>query len=117
MRDRNSEGARVPGHARPGTDLLYARGRKNSMTCEETKILLADYLSQSMGEAQELTFDAHLATCDACRAEAGRLRALWTSLGLLPFEEPSANLSSRFYETLAAYRHGLESVPQRSWRE
>ena len=87
------------------------------MTCDETKILLADYLSRSMGEAQELAFDAHLATCDACRAEAGRLSTLWTSLGLLPFEEPSANLSSRFYEMLAAYRHGLESAPQRSWRE
>ncbi len=33
------------------------------------------------------------------------------------FEEPSANLSSRFYETLAAYRHGLESAPRPGWRE
>jgi hypothetical protein len=87
------------------------------MTCDEAKILLSDYWSQSLGEAQELAFEAHLAACDNCNAETQRLGALWQSLALLPVEEPSANVRSRFYETLGAYRQGLESAPRRTLRE
>src|SRR5580704_7961412 len=87
------------------------------MTCDEAKILLSEYWSQTLGEAQELAFEAHMATCDGCRAETERLGTLWKSLALLPVEEPSANMRGRFYETLGAYRQGLESAPRRSLRE
>ncbi len=91
------------------------------MTCDQAKLVLADYWNQSLGEAQELAFEAHLATCDACRSEAERLGSLWKSLALIPSEskdfEPGVNLRSRFYETLGAYRQGLESAPKRGWRE
>jgi len=87
------------------------------MTCDEAKILLADYWSQTLGEAQELAFETHTATCDQCRAEAERLGALWKNLALLPVEEPGANLRSRFYESLGAFRQGLESAPKRSLRD
>ena len=42
------------------------------MTCDETKLLLAEYWSQSLGEAEELAFEAHIAGCDPCRGEAVR---------------------------------------------
>jgi hypothetical protein len=87
------------------------------MNCEEVKLLLADYWSHTLGEAQELAFEAHTASCEHCRMEAERLGNLWESLALLPAEEPGANLRSRFYETLGAYRQGLESAPKRGWRE
>lgn len=87
------------------------------MTCDETKVLLADYWSQTLGEAQELAFDAHLAMCDNCRAEAERLGALWKNLAAIPVEEPGPALRTRFYDTLAAFRTGLESAPRRSLRE
>jgi hypothetical protein len=70
-----------------------------------------------LGETQQLAFETHLAGCESCRAETKRLGALWKNLALIPVEEPSAQLRGRFYETLAAYRQGLESAPQRSWRE
>ena len=82
------------------------------MTCEDVKVLLADYWGQTLDEKRELEFEAHTASCDRCRAEAEQLGALWKSLALLPVEEPSANLRSRFYDTLAAYRQGLESAPK-----
>ncbi len=87
------------------------------MTCEEAKTLLSEYWSQTLDETRELAFDAHLAGCETCRAETERLGVLWKSLALLPVEEPSANLRGRFYETLGAFRQGLESAPRRSLRE
>lgn len=86
------------------------------MTCDETKLLLSEYWSESLGEAQELAFEKHLATCDGCRDEAERLGAMWKSLALIPGStkdfEPGPNMRARFYETLGAYRQGLESAPK-----
>lgn len=91
------------------------------MTCDEAKILLSDYWSHTLGDAQELAFEGHLAVCDGCRAEAERLGALWKSLALVPDStkdyEPSASLRGRFYETLGAYRQGLAAAPKRGLRE
>jgi hypothetical protein len=87
------------------------------MTCDETKLLLTDYWTQTLDEKQELAFDAHLATCDACRAEAEQLGALWKGLAQIPAEEPSPALRTRFYDTLAAFRTGLESAPKTTWRD
>jgi hypothetical protein len=91
------------------------------MTCDETKLLLAEYWSQSLGEAEELAFEAHIAGCDPCRGESERLGAMWKSLALIPGSsrefEPGPNLRARFYETLGAYRQGLESAPRRSLRD
>ncbi|SRR5258706_2644967 len=88
------------------------------MTCDESKVLQSEYWSQSLGETQELALEGHLATCEACRGESERLGALWRGLSLLPAEEPSASLRTRFYETLGAYRHGLEASPRKgSWAQ
>jgi hypothetical protein len=91
------------------------------MTCEETKLLLAEYWSESLGEAQELAFETHIAQCDACRSEAEQLGAMWKSLALIPGStkdfEPGPAMRTRFYETLGAYRQGLESAPRRGLRE
>ncbi|MGA3187143.1 MAG: zf-HC2 domain-containing protein [Bryobacteraceae bacterium] len=88
------------------------------MNCDETRLILPEYLNESLGEAQELAFSSHLATCEACRAEAERLGSLWRGLALLPgtFPEPGSNVRDRFYESLAAYRHGMESA-RHGWRE
>ncbi|HLX45333.1 MAG TPA: zf-HC2 domain-containing protein [Bryobacteraceae bacterium] len=91
------------------------------MTCDETKLLLTDYWSQTLGETQELAFEAHIATCEGCHAEAERLGVLWKNLALIPGSskefEPGANLRSRFYETLSAYRQGMEAAPKQSLRD
>jgi hypothetical protein len=79
------------------------------MNCDETKTLMAGYWSGSLEEAEELAFDAHIAGCEPCRAEAGRLGSLWKDLARLPAEEPGEALRNRFYEALGAYRQGLES--------
>ena len=89
------------------------------MNCDETRHHLPEYLSESLNEAQELAFSAHLATCEACRAETERLGSLWRGLALLPgaMQEPGAQVRDRFYESLAAYRHGMESAPKHGFKE
>src|SRR6185436_4961421 len=109
LRSGNGEGARVSSDARIGADVFRARKGNRVMTCDESKVFLSEYWSQTLGETQELALEGHLAMCAACRAESERLGTLWRGLSLLPAEEPSANLRTRFYETLGAYRHGLEA--------
>lgn len=88
------------------------------MTCEEAKLDLPEYLSHSLSEARELEFAAHIASCEACRAETERLGTLWKGLALLPGTMPSprAELRERFYESLTAYKHGMASAKP-SWKE
>ena len=59
-------------------------------------------------EAEEL--DEHFARCAACKQEAAALSETWEMLGLLEQEQPSAQLRPRFYQSLEAYRQGLESA-------
>jgi len=91
------------------------------MTCDEAKLLLSEYWDGSLGEAQELGFEGHLAICDPCRGETERLGEIWKSLALIPGStkdfEPGPNVRPRFYESLGAFRQGLESAPKRGWRE
>ena len=47
------------------------------MTCDESKLLLADYWSHSLGEAEDLAFEAHIAGCE----RAGGKRSGWGRCG------------------------------------
>jgi anti-sigma factor RsiW len=88
------------------------------MNCEEAKLDLPEYLSHSLTEAEELEFSGHIATCAACRAETERLGSLWKGLALLPgmMPAPGDQVRERFYESLAAYRHGMASA-RPGWKE
>jgi hypothetical protein len=79
------------------------------MTCEESKGRMAAYWSESLDEAEELALEAHLVSCGTCRRETEHLGTLWQDLGRLPAPEPSEALRPRFYESLAAFQHGMES--------
>jgi hypothetical protein len=89
------------------------------MNCDLARLILPEYLSESLSETQDLAFAAHLAECETCRAETERLGSLWRGLALLPgtMPEPGANVRDRFYESLAAYRHGMESAPKHGFKE
>ncbi len=81
------------------------------MTCDETRLLLPDYWSQSLSSEQEIAFEGHLSSCETCRGEAERLGTLWRDMGTaMSAEEPSEAVRTRFYETLAAYCDGTAAV-------
>lgn len=82
------------------------------MNCDELEPYIADYLSGTLAGLGREAFETHLAGCEACRAEAGELRRIWQGLGLVKEPAPGRALRGRFYASLEAYRHGLETARQ-----
>ncbi|HSK43516.1 MAG TPA: zf-HC2 domain-containing protein, partial [Candidatus Binatia bacterium] len=72
------------------------------MNCEEIGELLPDYLQGRLNTDRAAVVEKHLAECAACGEEA----ALWKKLALLPEEQPSPALESRFKAMLESYQEG-----------
>ena len=56
------------------------------MTCEEVRGRLDERVEGSLGDAEKELVDAHLADCEACRAEAHALEGLLSAAARLPRE-------------------------------
>lgn len=72
------------------------------MNCEEIGELLPDYLQGRLSPDRAGEVEKHLAECTACGEES----ALWKKLALLPEEQPSPALESRFKAMLESYQEG-----------
>jgi anti-sigma factor RsiW len=72
------------------------------MNCEQNGELLPDYLQGRLGPDDSGEVEKHLSECAACGEEA----ALWKKLALLPDEQPSPALESRFKAMLESYQEG-----------
>jgi anti-sigma factor RsiW len=83
------------------------------MKCDEIREKSADYLAGELDERSLAEVRAHLGDCPSCRDELESLSAIWTKLGVLPKEQPSGALRSRFYEMLEAYKKGLAKDRER----
>jgi hypothetical protein len=83
------------------------------MRCEELREKAADYLAGELDDESLARLRAHLTECPVCREEMEGLSLIWTKLGVLPKEQPSAALRSRFYDLLESYKKGLQKEPER----
>ncbi|HEX4604846.1 MAG TPA: zf-HC2 domain-containing protein [Candidatus Angelobacter sp.] len=72
------------------------------MKCEEIGDLLPDYLQGRLSSELAAEVEKHLVDCAACGEEA----VLWKNLALLPEEQPSPALESRFKAMLESYQEG-----------
>ena len=72
------------------------------MNCEAIGELLPDYLQSRLSPELATVVEKHLAACPACGEEA----ALWKNLALLPEEQPSPALRTRFKAMLESYQEG-----------
>ena len=72
------------------------------MNCEAIGELLPDYLQGRLSPELATVVEDHLASCQACGEEA----ALWKNLALLPEEQPSTALQTRFKAMLESYQEG-----------
>jgi anti-sigma factor RsiW len=72
------------------------------MNCNEIGELMPDYLQGRLGSDLAVQVETHLAECAACGEEA----ALWNKLALMPNEQPSPALESRFKAMLESYQEG-----------
>lgn len=74
------------------------------MTCDKIQERFADYLTGDLDEAGRADVQAHIAACPACREDLENLTLAWAKLGVLPEEQPSGAVRSRFYAMLEEYR-------------
>ncbi|HKD80295.1 MAG TPA: zf-HC2 domain-containing protein [Candidatus Angelobacter sp.] len=72
------------------------------MNCEAIGELLPDYLQGRLNPDLAGEVEKHLSGCPVCGEEA----ALWKNLALLPEEQPSPALQSRFKAMLESYQEG-----------
>jgi hypothetical protein len=72
------------------------------MKCEAIGELLPDYLQGRLNSDLASEVEKHLSDCVACGEEA----ALWKKLALLPEEQPSPALETRFKAMLESYQEG-----------
>ncbi|HKV91347.1 MAG TPA: zf-HC2 domain-containing protein [Candidatus Angelobacter sp.] len=72
------------------------------MNCEAIGELLPDYLQGRLSPELAGEVEKHLPGCAMCGEEA----ALWKKLALLPEEQPSPALQSRFKAMLESYQEG-----------
>ena len=84
------------------------------MKCEDIRDRFPDYLTGDLDPKAKAEFDPHIAACAACGEELRRLSEVWTKLGVLPAEQPSAGLRDRFYVMLEAYKDGLAAEPAKT---
>jgi HEAT repeat protein/putative zinc finger protein len=88
------------------------------MKCNEARELFPELWAGVLDEGTQSEIQSHLANCPACRDENESLSMVWTKLGELPEENPSAALRPRFYAMLEGYQQGLEQAkPSRRWRD
>jgi len=72
------------------------------MKCEEIAQLLPDYLGRSLKQDKIKLVEDHIGQCAECGAQV----AIWQKLSLIPDEQPSPMLRSRFEAMLNAYEEG-----------
>jgi len=83
------------------------------MKCKEIRVLIPDYLSETLDGQVKSQIDKHTLNCIDCRQEIDALALVWSKMEGLPEEEPGPAIRSRFYTMLEAYDHRVENAPQR----
>ena len=85
------------------------------MTCDKIQERFADYLTGDLDEAGRNEVRDHIAACAACREDLENLTVVWAKLGVLPEEQPSGAVRSRFYAMLEKFKSA--DAPRPAWRQ
>jgi len=72
------------------------------MKCEEIEGLLPDFLLNKLNSDRAVLVEQHVAECSECRDEV----EIWKKLALLPVEQPSPSVGTRFQALLESYQEG-----------
>jgi len=79
------------------------------MNCNDAIELLTEALAEPLNGRAAADLAAHLAACDACRAEAAAMRRIWEELERLPEEIPGEEMRQRFAASLEPYLEAAAS--------
>ncbi|MGD2084982.1 MAG: HEAT repeat domain-containing protein [Candidatus Aminicenantes bacterium] len=83
--------------------------------CQDYQGQFPDYLTGDLNAKAVESIQNHVTTCPDCRSELEELTSTWTQLGILPEEQPGANLRMNFYTMLESFQEGLESSPSKKF--
>lgn len=81
------------------------------MTCEQAAQRIIDDLTGNLAPAEVRQLQEHLATCDACRAEASGLEQTWADLGRLAAPAAGPSGVARLADRLAPSHRGAGRAP------
>lgn len=70
------------------------------MNCDECSELLDGYVDDELTPEQRATVDAHLADCEACRAQLHDLNLLKEHLSMITFREPTDDELERYWQSV-----------------
>ena len=84
------------------------------MNTNHLKEQLLAYLCGELDKGQERIVQEHLNACESCRKEMETINAFWSSLSMLPQEQPSDAMRERFYTMLQdTMDEQTERIPKR----
>jgi len=85
------------------------------MNCEDVKRNFVEYWRGTLPAGELTGFEAHLAACPQCRAEAEGLKHIWSTLGEMPEADPSMRSRARFYAALREMERREVERAHRFW--
>ncbi len=87
------------------------------MKCNQIKEKFSDFLTGEIDENVREKIQEHITVCSSCREELENLSAIWTKLGVLPEEQPSDKVRTRFYAVLDQYKQNQDQKTIRPRKE
>lgn len=74
------------------------------LTCKELTALVTDYLEGRQSLVERMRFELHLGMCRHCRAYLRQMRATIETLGSLPEESISPEMSQQLLDRFRAWK-------------
>lgn len=85
------------------------------MSCDRARELMFDALVEPLGEDEQRELDQHIASCDACAAEAEENEALWKNLETIAIPPPSPDGLERLQSAVKEEFGQSAPATNRSW--
>ena len=76
----------------------------NEMPCNELVELVTEYLEDRLSPPDRARFEAHLASCEACRTYLEQFRSTINAIGRLPEEELSPEARTALQQAFRNWR-------------
>jgi anti-sigma factor RsiW len=87
------------------------------MKCNQIKEKFSDFLTGELDKNIREKIQEHITVCSSCREELENLSAIWTKLEVLPEEQPSDKVRTRFYAVLDQYKQNQDRKTVRPRKE
>jgi anti-sigma factor RsiW len=85
-------------------------------SCKQTELVVVDYLDEALPPAERAAFEAHVASCDACRETLESYRAIEAAYRALPDADVGERLAGGLLHTAREATVSARAAPRRRSR-